>query len=162
MREVGAEGLELCRLQARVFEASANYMPGSSAIFIRRFMYSSVAARWDRGVVSFENRTVGAILTDVYAEYGRPAAGSSKMGPEQLHWIGYLYRYWAYRYEMPSCKIYKIVSGNELNGLFYSYHTFDVEQAIERIAESRGIVLGMNDIARGVEALRKIRISASH
>ena len=157
MREVGAEGLELCRLQARVFEASANYMPGSSAIFIRRFMYSSVAARWDRGVVSFENRTVGAILTDVYAEYGRPAAGGSKMGPEQLQWIGYIYRCWAYR-----CKIYKLVSGNELNGLFYSYHTFDVEQAIERIAESRGIVLGMNDIARGVEALRKIRTSASH
>lgn len=161
MREMDAAGLELCRLQARVFEASANYAPGSSSIFIRRFMYSSVAARWDAGAAVNEDRTVGEILTAVYVEYERAAAGSAKMGLEQLHWIGYLYRYWAYRYEMPSCKIYKIAPGGELNKLFYAYHALDVEQAIERIAESKGIEMGGDDISRGVAALRRIRAASN-
>ena len=157
MRKMDADGFALCKLQADAFEASADYMPGSSAIFVRRFMYSRVAESLDRGLSPFDDCSAGDLLQGVFDEYAKPPTGSVKMGREQLHWMGYLYRYWAYRYEMPSSKIYKLVNGKELNVLFYSYHTLDIESAIERIAESKNIDLSEDQISRGVRILRKIR-----
>ena len=70
--------------------------------------------------------------------------------------MGYLYRYWACAFGMSSRAIYKIVGANELRSLFFAYHSFDPEQAIRRIAESKGIKLDEDPIEKGVAALRRI------
>ena len=56
-----------------------------------------------------------------------------------MYWMGYIYRYWAYVFELSSKEIYKIISGNELAQLFEPYHTLDPELAIRRIYEERNI-----------------------
>ena len=75
-----------------------------------------------------------------------------------MYWIGYLYRYFSYTYELPSTRVYKIVKPKELRGLFLPYHTLSIEQAIERILEAKGIKLNQEDeINRQFEIYKRIR-----
>src|SRR5574344_1527059 len=53
--------------------------------------------------------------------------------------MGYLYRYMAFTYDLTSFQTYKIVKPKELNVLYYTYHTLDCKEAIERIFESKEI-----------------------
>jgi hypothetical protein len=53
--------------------------------------------------------------------------------------------------------MYKIIKPNELKRLYFSYHSLDPAQAIERILESKGISSEDDMISRGVEILRRIR-----
>ena len=62
-----------------------------------------------------------------------------------MYWIGYLYRYFAYTYNMSSIQVYKIVKPKELRGLFLPYHTMDTAQAIDRIIEAKGIAIDSAD-----------------
>lgn len=39
----------------------------------------------------------------------------------EIYWIGYLYRYFAFIYELSSVQVYKIVKPKELRGLFLPY-----------------------------------------
>ena len=47
MKEMDSYGLKLCKFQAELFERSINAAECSSAIFIRRFMLSDLAKRFD-------------------------------------------------------------------------------------------------------------------
>lgn len=69
--------------------------------------------------------------------------------------MGYLYRYWAYTYEISSKHVYKQMKANELRKLYYPYHSLDPAQAIERILESKGIE-EEDYIEKGVRILREI------
>ena len=52
--------------------------------------------------------------------------------------------------------MYKIIKPDELRKLFFPYHSLDPEQAIERIMEAKGMD-EKNEIARGVEIMRRVR-----
>ena len=73
-----------------------------------------------------------------------------------MHWIGYIYRYWAYTYEKSSKQLFKYIKPEKLRDLYFPYHSLDPAQAIERILESDGMD-NSNQIARGVEILRRVR-----
>ena len=47
MRKISKDGVILCTLQAETFEKSVETMDTSSEIFIRRFMKSEIAKRFD-------------------------------------------------------------------------------------------------------------------
>ena len=47
MRKISKDGVILCTLQAETFENSVEKMDTSSEIFIRRFMKSEIAKRFD-------------------------------------------------------------------------------------------------------------------
>lgn len=156
MKAIDADGRALCKLQAHVLEASLN-LSCASAVFVRRFMNSDAARRMDdEGFLSESNSPEG-IVAEVEAQYGRSDYGSVKFSVEELHWMGYLYRYWACAFGMSSRAVYRIVGANELRSLFFAYHSLDPEQAIRRIAESKGIELDENPVEKGVAALRRIR-----
>ena len=74
-------------------------------------------------------------------EYGASTYGSVKYNLNELYWIGYLYRYFSYTYNMSSIQVYKIVKPKELRGLYLPYHTLDPSQAIERILGSKNLLL---------------------
>lgn len=78
---------------------------------------------------------------------------------EEMHWIGYIYRYWAYVSEKSSKQIYKIIKPEQLKKLYFPYHSLDPLQAIDRIMEEIETEeqSGLDDIAKGVIALRKVR-----
>ena len=91
-------------------------------------------------------------------EYGATDYGSVKYTHNEMYWIGYLYRYFAFTYELSSAQVYKIVKPKELRGLFLPYHTLDPAQAVERILEAKGMILDENrELERQYAIFKKVR-----
>lgn len=139
MRKMDKDGLILCDIQAKAFEMSINEQDTSSEIFIRRFMNSNVAREMDNLGMLQTNLQAKDILARLDEEYGRSDYGSVKYSSNEIYWIGYIYRYYAYTYEKTSAQVYKAVKPKELRGLYLPYHTMDPAQAIDRILEAKGL-----------------------
>ena len=139
MRKIDKDGLILCDIQAQAFESSLSSTDSSSEIFIRRFMFSKVAAQMDNLSFLYTNLQAKDVLQHIDEEYGESDYGSVRYTSNELHWIGYIYRYFAYTYEKSSKQVYRIIKPKELRELYLPYHTMDPAQAIDRILEAKGI-----------------------
>lgn len=159
MKKMDSLGLMMCRYQAALFEASIQHTQCSSAIFIRRFMNSDLAKRLDNAGFLFDSLEITAAIDEVETQYGASSYGTEKYSMEEMHWIGYIYRYWAYISDKPSKQIYKMLKPGKLKKLFFPYHSLDPAQAIERIMENIEPMqeYDLSDIAAGVAVMRKIR-----
>lgn len=155
MKMIDETGLKLCKLQANIFEKSVIKTECSSAVFVRRFMLSDVARRMDEGVFLFEACSEDDVFAEIENQYGKSNYGKEKISSEELYWIGYIYRYWSYIYQMTSKQVFKTIKTKELRDLYYPYHSLDPASAIERILEAKG-KLEEDFIKRGVEILRRI------
>lgn len=163
MKKVTKDGLLLCELQATAFENSIEKMDSSSEIFIRRFMKSEIAKRLDNESILESNIQANDILELINEEYGISNYGSVKYTRNEIYWIGYLYRYFAFTYELSSAQVYKIVKPKELRGLFLPYHTMDPAQAIERILEAKGMLTDeKKELERQYEIFKRIRKKNCH
>ena len=156
MRGMDEYGLKICSFQAELFQRSVTGLECSSKIFIRRFMLSDLAARMDSNGLLFEAAGIEDAFDELDRQYGTTVYGRQKFGTEEMHWIGYIYRYWAYSYEKSSKHLFKFIKPEELRDLFFPYHSLDPAQAIERILEARGVD-DTDQIIRGVEIMRRIR-----
>ena len=155
MKKMDEIGLKLCKIQGEIFAASASETDCSSLIFMRRFMNSQLARRMDLGGFLFEACDVSRAIEEINEEFGESAYGKEKYSEEELYWIGYLYRYWAYTYQKTSKQLYRLTKPKELRELYYPYHSLDPAQAIERILEAKG--MNEEDLtARGVKILREL------
>lgn len=159
MKKMDSLGLRMCRYQAMLFELSKDKTDCSSKIFIRRFMNSKLAERIDKEGLLFDSLDVQEAIEEVESQYGASSYGVEKFNQEELHWIGYIYRYWAYVSEKSSKQIYKIIKPEQLRKLYFPYHSLDPMQAIERITEEINPMeeKERDDISRGVAVLRKVR-----
>ncbi len=158
MVKIDKDGLLLCELQAKTFELSLEFMLTSSAIFIRRFMNSKVANSMDNGVFLEHNIGGKSLLARINEEYGISQYGTEKYTKNELYWIGYIYRYYVYTYDISSRQAYKTIKPKELRSLFLPYHTMDPKGAIERILESKGIIIDKDEeLKRQYKIFRKIR-----
>ena len=158
MKKMDKDGLLLCDMQAKAFELSVTAQDTSSEVFIRRFMNSEVAKQLDNKAVLQQNTQAADLLSLIDEEYGKSDYGSVKYTPNELYWIGYLYRYFAYTYEKSSLQVYKIVKPKELRGLFLPYHTMDPAQAIDRILEAKGLAIDSeSEEKRQYEIYKRIR-----
>ena len=156
MRKMDSYGLSMCRFQAELFENSLDETECSSKIFIRRFMLSDLAKRMDKAGFLFDAICVSDAIGEIEIEFGPSSYGQIRYGRNELYWAGYIYRYWAYTYEKSSKQVYRIVKPDELNKLYYPYHSLSPASAIERILESKGMVQE-DEIQRGVEIMRRVR-----
>ncbi|MCF0111786.1 MAG: antitoxin [Erysipelotrichaceae bacterium] len=159
MRKMDALGLKLCGYQAKMFERSLEDCECGSRIFVRRFMNSEFAKRMDRDGFLYESLDVTDALKEIENQYGVSSYGTDKFSAEEMHWIGYIYRYWSYVTEKSSKQIYKMMKAEELKKLYSPYHTLDPMQAIERMTETVDFEKRKEagDIERGVIVLRKVR-----
>lgn len=158
MRKISKDGVILCTLQAETFEKSVEKMDTSSEIFIRRFMKSEIAKRFDNESILESNIQANDILELINEEYGISNYGSVKYTKNEMFWIGYIYRYFAFTYNMTSAQIYKIVKPKELRDLFLPYHTMDSAQAIERILEAKGMLTDeKQELERQYKIFKRIR-----
>ena len=158
MRKISKDGVLLCTLQAETFEKSVEKMDTSSEIFIRRFMKSEIAKRFDNESILESNIQANDILELINEEYGISNYGSVKYTKNEMFWIGYIYRYFAFTYNMTSAQIYKIVKPKELRDLFLPYHTMDPAQAIESILEAKGMLTDeKQELERQYEIFKRIR-----
>jgi hypothetical protein len=121
-------------------------------------MNSNVASLMDNGDFLQINIQAKDIIDRIEEEYGYSKYGSVKYTKNELYWIGYIYRYYSYTYEMSSVQVYKVVKPKELRGLFLPYHTMDPAQAIDRILEAKNLVFDeKTELQRQFEILKRIR-----
>lgn len=139
MKNIDKDGLLVCSIQGKVFLNSLTYFKCSSEIFMRRFMMSEIVKEFDSLSILDDTLTIDNVYERLEEEFGETNYGKVKYSSEVLYWIGYVYRYMAYTYDLSSKQVYKIIKPKELNELYYVYHTFDCSQAIERILEQKGI-----------------------
>ncbi len=162
MKKMSKDGLLLCDLQAKTFERTVDLTTVSSEIFIRRFMNSKIAKAMDNESVLQTNMHEKDILFMIEEQYGKSQYGSVKYTHDEMFWIGYLYRYFSYAYELSSVQVYKIVKPKELRGLYLAYHTMDTSQAIERILEAKGLSLDDEaELKRQYDIYKRIRQKSS-
>lgn len=160
IKKINRDGLLLCELQAKAFENSIDKMESSSEIFIRRFMKSKIAKRLDNQSILDSNIQSNDILQLVDEEYGATNYGSVKYTHNEMYWIGYIYRYFSFTYDLSSSQVYKIIKPKELRGLFLAYHTMDPSQAIERILEAKGMFIDEEtELQRQYDIFKRIRMS---
>lgn len=157
MKKMDSDGILLCELQGSTFELSLEKVETSSPIFIRRFMNSDVVKLFDNGSILQTNLQPQDIIEYIEEEYHELKYGKEKYTNNEMYWIGYLYRYFSYTYELSSYRVYKMVKPKELRNLYLPYHTLSVEQAIERILEAKNIQLEVDDIEKQFEIYKKIR-----
>ena len=122
---------------------------------------NSKTAKWlDSGTILASNMQPADLLALVEEQYGPSGYGSEKYTYNEMYWMGYVYRYYAYTYQCSSVSVYKTIKPKELRGLFLPYHTLDPSQAIERILEAKGISENRElDIMHQYEVFRRIRQS---
>ena len=120
---------------------------------------NSKTAKWlDSGTILASNMQPADLLALVDEQYGPSGYGSEKYTYNEMYWMGYVYRYYAYTYQCSSVSVYKTIKPKELRGLFLPYHTLDPSQAIERILEAKGISENRElDIMHQYEVFRRIR-----
>ena len=158
MKTIDKDGLSLCTLQGNVFASSLDNVECSSKIFMRRFLNSKVAREFDSSSILDGTMTIKDIFFELEEEFGKTSYGSKKYDREVLFWIGYIYRYFAYTYNLTSKYVYKIVKPSELNELYYVYHTFDPKVVIERILEEKRISFDVEDQNKRLLEMLKTRL----
>ena len=156
MERIDQDGLLICELQARTFELSASAVSASSEVFIRRFMNSNTVKLLDNRTVLNTILQPNDLIRMIEEQYGVSTYGSVKYSAEELYWIGYIYRYFAYTKQKSSLQVYKIIKPKELRGLYLSYHTLDPAFAIDRILEAKHLPLSeAEEQQRQLEILKK-------
>lgn len=158
VKKIDRDGLLLCEMQAETFEKSVESVETSSGIFIRRYMHSDIASLMDGGDFLQLNLQAKDIFESIEEQYGHSTYGSVKYTKNEMYWIGYIYRYYSYTYEVSSVKAYRNIKPKELKGLFLPYHTLDPAQAIERILESKNLILDEEaELQRQLAIVKRIR-----
>ena len=158
MKAFDKDGLLLCNLQATTFEMSIETESISSEVFIRRFMNSQVAKDLDNESALQTSIQPQTIFDRLEEQYGSSNYGSVKYSKNEIYWIGYIYRYFSYTYELSSDRVYKTIKPRELRELFVPYHSMDPSQAIERILEAKNLIFDeKKELERQYNIFKKIR-----
>lgn len=142
MRKMTNNGLLLCKIQADLFANYASFTHCSPYVFIRRFLFSDLAKRFDDTTVLLDSSSNQTFIDEIDEQFGKTTFGGGKsINREVMYWIGYVYRYWAYTYEIPSSELFGKVQPKILEKRYELYHSMDVEYLIERIIEEEHIDL---------------------
>lgn len=158
MRTMDKQGLELCEIQAKLFEQSVTKLEMSSEVFARRYMNSKAARELDSLAFLEDTKTIDDIFDSLNEQYGRSTYGSTKYHRDVMYWCGYLYRYYSYCYDVSSKQAYKMLPLKYVASTYASYHALDIAQAIERLLETKNIVFDEDAITKeGITILRRIR-----
>lgn len=128
--------IKLCQAQAKIFEASVNKTSYSSPIFIRRFMYSSIAKSMDDKLYLYQSDTIYDAFNTLDNEFGISNYGKRKFSEDQMFWIGYIYRCISLKYNLSSKSVFSLFNADDIVKYYNICHTFDIVDAAERMMES--------------------------
>jgi hypothetical protein len=150
----------ICRYQAKLFEQSVTRLDMSSPVFVRRFMYSEIVEDFDCLAFLDGSLSLEGVFEYLEDEYGPSDYGSVKYHKDVMYWIGYLYRYFSYCYEITSKRAYKLLPLKYVAESYEAYHTLDIKNAIERLLESKNISFDPVILnKKALDIMRKIKNS---
>lgn len=159
MKLITQDGLLLCQIQANAFQNSIKKMNCSSEVFIRRFLNSQIATELDNECFLDDTKTGNDIFIELEQEYGETNYGKNRFDREMLAWMGYLYRYLCFTYELSSKQAYKLIKPKELRDFYVACNEMNPKEAIETIFQSKNISFQKEDVEnRNFEILKNIRL----
>ena len=141
-REMDAGGLLLCRYQAEIFALSRSLDIGSRE-FIKRFVYSSVC--FDLDSLAIFSRPFDANEAIDSLKSGIKASKAEKWSEDELHWVGYIYRYWAYVDGIDTKRVYKMMPPKKIKPFYPLYHGMDPQEAIDIWKKEYNLVPNIDD-----------------
>jgi len=128
--------IEIAKIQGSLFEYSCKKRECASSFFIKQFLYSSLAKRMNDINFLYESSSI----TDLYNELSKEKklnVGKEIYPEAVMYWIGYLLAVMAINNNYSPQQIYRIITPKELFISYEAYHSFNVEDAIDRIIESK-------------------------
>lgn len=148
----------MCELQAEIFERSASRFSCSSSLFLARYMRSATAKRFDNPRDPYNYCSAEEALEEIGSAYPSLKDGEGEKYPSALlRWMGYIYRALAILKSIPSIRIYKQLKPERMRGLYESFHTFDPDYCVQRLAELLG--WGHDGVRSDYEIYRQTRLS---
>lgn len=136
MKKLDFNERKLCQIQGKIFEESLNKVECSSLIFIRRFMKSELSTLFDNYSYLVTSLDINDCFYEIEKEYGKSSYGKIKYSNNEMFWIGYIYRAISIIYKLSSKKVFNLFSAREIVTYYNIYHTFDIEDAAERMMET--------------------------
>lgn len=152
MREFDHNGLLLAEFQGKLFEKSEE-LNCSSPIFFRRFLHSNLLKNLDNGNNSLISFDVNEGIHSILEQFGDTSYGKEKYSKSALFWMGYMYRYIAYTREQTTSYIMNLFKYQQMNAVYYSYHTQDPEWCISSLLDLNNL---SEDIFDNNSRLKKI------
>ncbi len=138
LHEINEKGFALAKMQGEIFEESV-YKEAPSYFFILSFMRSSGASIMDAPSLEDPSFSKEGALRE--ALEGTLVAKGEVYSPNQMHWIGYIYRTISYCYEIRSIKLVRVAPPSYLRSVYLPYHTLDPLKAAGLILEERQVKL---------------------
>ena len=136
MKKLDFNERKLCQIQGKIFEESIKKLDCSSLIFIRRFMQSNLSSKFDDYSFLVMAMDINDCFYEIETEYGVSSYGKIKYSANEMFWIGYIYRALSIIYNLPSKEVFKLFNAKKIVTYYNIYHTFDIEQAAEKMMES--------------------------
>lgn len=138
MKPLSSDEVKLCQLQAKLFEDSIDMTGCSSAVFIRRFMFSDIALSFDDKTYLLHADSNEKVFASLIEQFGDSEYGSLKYTSDQMFWIGYVYRCFSIVHDLSSKQVYRMIDARKIVEYYNIYHTYDIVDATQRIAENIG------------------------
>lgn len=134
MREFDYNGFLLAEYQTKLFEKSVD-LNCSSPVFLRRFLHSDLVNILDENDSTILPLDVNEGIKSIMGQFGDTSYGKNKYSKSSLFWMGYMYRYIAYTREQSTSFVMKLFKHQQMNEVFYPYHTQDPEWCISNLLE---------------------------
>ena len=134
MREFDYNGFLLAEYQAKLFEKSVD-LNCSSPVFLRRFLHSDLVNILDENDSTILPLDVNEGIKSIMGQFGDTSYGKIKYSKSSLFWMGYMYRYIAYTREQSTSFVMNLFKHQQMNEVFYPYHTQDPEWCISNLLE---------------------------
>lgn len=151
MKDLDTAGKFLCEYVSRLFAYQTERKDGSSKVFIKAFVYSSLIEQIDKEDFMFSaidiSEAYDALKKEKNLKRGKEIYPSFVMA-----WIGYIMKYFAYTRRISEKRVYEYVKPEELYAMYEAYHSLDNEAVVTRIVEAKGIDLSLDNL----DLLRKI------
>lgn len=136
MKKLDFNERKLCQIQGKLFEESIEKVECSSLIFIRRFMLSNLSKKFDDYSFLVMALDINDCFFEIDNEYGSSSYGQTKYSKNEMFWIGYIYRALSIIYKLSSREVFKLFNAKKIVTYYNIFHTFDIEQAAEKMMES--------------------------
>lgn len=126
----------IAKIQGALFEYSCKKKECASSFFVKQFLYSSVAKRMNNIEFLYSSIDVAELYNELKSE--KKLNVGKEIYPEVvMYWMGYLLAIMAIKKNMSSKQIYRIITPKELYISYEAYHSLDIEDAIDRILDSK-------------------------
>ena len=103
-------------------------------------MLSKLVVKFDDYSYFVTSLDINDCFEEISKEYGESMYGKIKYSKNEMFWIGYIYRALAILYKLSSKKIFSLFNSREIVKYYNIYHTFDIEDACERMMENIGYI----------------------